>query len=111
VIEPKEDVNGLKKIGEEITEELEATEMKFFVRRIVRPKYAKVNGEGILIGTLPSRPIEKGIAGPGLLSMILISKFVDHLPIYRQIEMFKRAGLTVPAMPSHLFLNFIKRWF
>jgi transposase len=97
VIEPKEDVSGLKKIGEEITEELEATEMKFFVRRIVRPKYAKINGEGILIGTLPSRPIEKGIAGPGLLSIILIGKFVDHLPIYRQVEMFKRAGMSIPS--------------
>lgn len=97
VIEPKEDVSGLKKIGEEITEELEATEMKFFVRRTVRPKYAKVNGDGILIGMLPSRPIEKGIAGPGLLSMILIGKFVDHLPLFRQIDMFKRAGITIPS--------------
>jgi transposase len=97
VIEPKEDVTGLKKIGEEITEELEATEMKFFVRRIVRPKYAKVQGDGVLIGTLPSRPIEKGIAGPGLLSMIMTGKFIDHLPIYRQIDMFKRAGIIIPS--------------
>jgi transposase len=97
VIEPKEDVSGLIRIGEEITEELEATEMKFFVRRYVRPKYAKAGGEGILIGSLPSRPIEKGIAGPGLLSTILIGKFIDHLPVYRQIEMFKRAGITLSS--------------
>ncbi len=97
VIEPKEDVSGYKKIGEEITEELEATPMKFFVRQYVRPKYAKPQGEGIVIGTLPSRPIEKGIAGPGLLSMIIISKFIDHLPVYRQLEQFKRAGITLSA--------------
>ena len=54
-------------------------------------------GEGILIGKLPSRPIEKGIPGPGLLSNILVEKFVDHLPFYRQIERFKREGITIPA--------------
>lgn len=97
VFEPAEDVTGLKKIGEEITEELEVTEMRFFVRQLVRPKYAKKNGEGIIIGTLPSRPIDKGIAGPGLLTTLIIGKFVDHLPIYRQVEIFKRSGITLAS--------------
>ncbi len=97
VIEPTEDISGLKKIGEEITEQLEATPMKLYVRRTIRPKYVKADGEGILIGTLPSAPIDKCIAGPGLLSSIVIGKYIDHLPLYRQIEIFKRAGITLSS--------------
>lgn len=95
VIEPPEDVSGMKKIGEEISEELEYEPGKFYVNRYIRPKYAKADGEGVIIGQLPSRPIEKGIAGPGLLSHILISKFVDHLPLYRQQKQFKRLGVDI----------------
>lgn len=90
VIEPQEDVTGMKKIGADITEELEYTPGKLFVKRYVRPKYARAEGEGVVIGTLPSRPIEKGIAGPGLLAHVLISKYVDHLPLYRQRQQFRR---------------------
>jgi transposase len=56
----------------------------------IRPKYAKKDGEGVIIGRLPSRPIEKGIAEASLLAHIIVSKMVDHLPFYRQIEIFKR---------------------
>lgn len=90
VIEPQEDITGMKKIGADITEELEYTPGKLFVKRYVRPKYARAEGEGVVIGTLPSRPIEKGIAGPGLLAHVLISKYVDHLPLYRQRLQFRR---------------------
>lgn len=50
-----------------------------------------------MIGELPSRPIEKGIPGPGLLSNIFVEKFVDHLPFYRQIERFRREGINLTA--------------
>ncbi len=90
VIEPQEDVTGMKKIGADITEELEYTPGKLFVKRYVRPKYARPEGEGVVISALPSRPIEKGIAGPGLLAHVLISKYVDHLPLYRQRQQFRR---------------------
>lgn len=93
VIEPEEDITGLKKIGQEITEELEYEEAKFYVKRYIRPKYARKDDKGVAIGYLPTRPIEKGIAGPSLLSHILISKFVDHLPLYRQNQQFKRLGV------------------
>jgi transposase len=96
VIEPAEDVSGLKKIGEEITEELELIEAELYVKQYVRPKYAKQSGEGILIAELPARPIGKGIAGPGLLAQVVIDKYMDHLPLYRQMERFKRAGITLP---------------
>jgi transposase len=93
LIEPAEDISGLKKIGEEITEELEYTPCKLFVRQYVRAKYAKPQGEGIVIGELPVRPIEKGIAGPGLLAQTIIDKYCDHIPVYRQLERFKREGI------------------
>ena len=97
IIEPKESTEGLKCIGQEVTSELDYVPAKLLVRKYIRNKYALPNGEGILIGELPVRPIEKGIAGPGLLSNILVEKFVDHLPIYRQIERFKREQIKIPA--------------
>jgi len=90
VIEPEENTTGLSKIGEEITETLEYSPASLVKRRTIRPKYAKANGEGILIGQLPSRPIAKAIAEASLLAHILVNKYVDHLPLYRQIQMFKR---------------------
>jgi transposase len=95
-IEPEEDVSDMKKIGEEITEELEYKPGKLYVNRYIRPKYAKPKDEGIVIGTLPSRPIDKGIAGPGLLAHILISKYVDHIPLYRQQKQFQRQDVIIP---------------
>jgi transposase len=93
VIKPEEDTTGLKKIGEEITEELEYKPGSLYVNRYIRLKYARPDDKGIAIGILPSRPIDKGIAGPGLLSHILISKYVDHIPIYRQRKQFLRQGV------------------
>jgi len=95
IIEPEEDISGLSKIGEEVTEELEYEPGTLFVNRYVRPKYAKA--EGIIIGTLPSRPIDKGIPGAGLLAHIFINKFIDHLPLYRQRQIFKRQGVDLSA--------------
>jgi len=95
IIEPDIIEYGSKKIGEEITEVLEYTPGNMHVRKIIRPKYAKPNGEGIDIAELPSLPIPKGNAGASLLAFIMVSKFVDHLPYYRQIQIFKRQGLTL----------------
>jgi len=95
IIEPEEDITGAKKIGEELSEYLEYTEGTFHVVQYKRPKYVLPNEGGIVIGELPSLPIPKGNAGPGLLSHILISKFQDHLPFYRQVQMFKRSDITI----------------
>lgn len=97
ILEPDQDVTGMKKIGEEITEELERIPGKLFVRQYVRPKYAKANGQGVVIAELPVRPIDKGIPGPGLLSQIVIDKYTDHLPIHRQIQRFEREGIRLPS--------------
>lgn len=93
-IEPKEDISGAKKIGEVITEILEYTPGKFYVEKYIRPKYV-TPGEKIVIAELPSFPIPKGNAGAGVLSHLLVSKFVDHLPFYRQVQQFKRQDITI----------------
>jgi len=102
VIEPEEDTTGMKCIGREITDQLELVPAKLFIKRFIRPKYIKPEDEETLthkgvVARLPVFPIEKGIAGPGLLAQIMIDKFVDHLPIYRQIERFKREGIKIPS--------------
>ncbi len=96
ILEPEEDVSRLKKIGEEITEELEYKPGKLYVKRYIRPKYIDPAKEKISIAQMPSRPLEKYIAGPGLLAHIIISKYVDHLPIYRQQQIFKREKVDLP---------------
>jgi len=88
-IEPEEDVTGLKCIGYEITDELEFDAAILKIKRYKRPKYAKANNEGVITGNLPTRPIEKCIAGAGLLAHIHVSKFVYHMPFYRQAQRFK----------------------
>ncbi len=97
-IKPEEDVTGLVKIGEEITEELEYVPGKLFVNKFVRPKYVKPEGEKtkVLIGQLTERPLPKCIAGPQLLAALIVAKFIDHLPAYRQSQMFKRMGVDLP---------------
>jgi len=93
VIQPDQDVSQAKKIGEEITEILEYKPGKIFVKKYIRPKYALPKEKGIAIGELPSLPIPRGNAGPGLLTHLIVSKYVDHLPYYRQVQQFKRQGI------------------
>jgi transposase len=85
-----------KPIGEEVTEMLEEIPGKFFVKRYVRLKFAVKDG-GIVIGNLPSRPIEKGLFGEILLTRILVDKYVDHIPLYRQQQRFLREGLVTAS--------------
>jgi len=83
-------------IGEEITEEYGRIPAQLFVRQIVRPKYAcSACEEGVVIADLPARPIEKGRAGADVLSHVLVSKYADHLPLYRQEAMFRRQGVEI----------------
>ena len=95
VIEPKDILPGSIKIGEEVTELLEIKPMSIFVRKIIRPKYALPQEKGIVIADLPSLPIPKGNAGASLLAFIMVSKFVDHLPLYRLQQIFKRQDLNI----------------
>ena len=97
IIEPKGITSNHKKIGEEITEILEMVPSKLYVRKIIRPKYINVETEKIIVADLPSLPIPKGNAGASVLAHINVSKFVDHLPLYRQRQIFKRFGYKISA--------------
>ena len=93
IIEPEEDTTDMVKIGEERSEWVEYTPASLVRKVIIRPKYARQDDYGdteVHIGELPSRPIPKSIAGATLLAWIIVSKFVDHLPFYRQIQRIAR---------------------
>src|SRR3984957_1213057 len=80
----------LKHLGEDVSEILEYVPARFKVIRQVRPKLACACCERIVQAEAPSRPIERGMAGPGLLAHVLVSKYCDHLPLYRQSEIYAR---------------------
>lgn len=93
VVKPENIPEGAKRIGEEITETLAYTPGSIHVDRIVRPKY--VVEDAVRIAPLPPMPFPKSNLGASLAAHICVSKFADHLPLYRQRTQLKRAGLDV----------------
>lgn len=83
----------LKRVGEDVTEELEYIPGRFVVNRFIRPRMACSCCERFHQAPLPSRPIERGCPGPGLLAHVLVSKYADHLPLYRQSDIYAREGV------------------
>lgn len=83
----------LTRIGEDVSEMLEFVPEHFKVIRHVRPKYVCACCATITQAPAPSRPIAQGLAGPGLLARVLVSKFCDHQPLYRQAQIYARAGV------------------
>ena len=83
----------LKLLGEDVSEQLEIINAAFKVIRTVRRKKACACYDRIVQAPAPSRPLERGIAGPGLLAQILVSKFADHQPLYRQAAIYARDGV------------------
>jgi len=91
----------LKQIGVETSEKLEYRPGKLIVNVYKRPKYASpdsmASGQvGVITAPMPDHPIEKCKADIGLLSQIIVSKFADHLPLYRQDGIFEREGVIIP---------------
>jgi transposase len=84
---------ALRKLGEDVSEVLERIPARLYVIRQVRVKLACACCDKIVQAEAPSRPIERGIAGPGLLAHVLVSKYGDHLPLYRQSEIYAREGV------------------
>ena len=80
----------LRLIGQDVSEQLEYIPARFKVIRHVRPKLACVACETIFQATAPSRPIARGLAGPGLLAHVMVAKYCDHLPLYRQSGIYAR---------------------
>src|ERR1700751_5243318 len=83
----------LRKLSEDVSEMLEYVRACFQVIRHVRPKLSCQQCERIVQAPAPSRPIARGLAGPGLLAHVLVSKYADHLPLYRQCEIYERHGI------------------
>lgn len=96
VLEPEGiDQQSSIRIGEKISEVLEYTPGKLYVTRTVRPVYKQVD-DSIVVADLPTQVIPNGNAGASLLAYLLVSKFIDHLPFYRQVQIFKRDGMKIP---------------
>ena len=98
VLLPDFDTTGLKKIGEEITEILDLIQGELYVKQYIRPKFVKPLSETndtVITASLPGRMMEKCMAGEGLLAQILVDKYMDHLPLHRQLQRFARVGLTI----------------
>jgi transposase len=83
----------LKKLGEDISEMLEYIPASFVVLRHVRPKLSCARCACVVQAPAPTRPVDRGLAGPGLLAHVLTAKFSDHLPLYRQSQMYGREGV------------------
>jgi transposase len=83
----------LKPLGEDVSEVLEWVPASFKVIRQVRPKLACGRCDKIVQAEAPSRPIARGLAGPGLLAHVLVSKYCHHLPLYRQQEIYECEGV------------------
>ncbi|MDZ3235555.1 IS66 family transposase zinc-finger binding domain-containing protein, partial [Klebsiella quasipneumoniae] len=81
---------ALSYLGEDAAEQLELMRSAFRVIRTVREKHACIQCDAIVQAPAPSRPIERGIAGPGLLARVLSSKYAEHTPLYRQSEIYGR---------------------
>jgi transposase len=101
VIEPAEvqaDPAAYRKIGEEVLVELDLVPARFFRRRIVRPKYVKLadRDQPPVMAPAPKRIIENSFASAGLLTAVLLGKYADHLPLYRQEQIFRsRHGVEI----------------
>ena len=113
VIEPEGIDDSWECIGQEVTEILEYKPGELYVRQIIRPKYVLKKGlqqdhqqsegeqtnekKNVEIASLPLLPLPRSNAGASLLAELLIGKYMHHLPFHRQIDMFKQAGVSLPA--------------
>lgn len=97
IIEPSDKPETSIKIGEEISLTLCHKPGSFFVKKLIRPKYADKATDTIYIAPLPAQAIPKCEADSSLLTQVVVSKFVDHTPEYRQLQMYKRDGIDIPA--------------
>ena len=84
---------ALRKFGEDVSEQLERIPATFKVIRHVRPKFACAACEHVVEAPAPARPIDRGLPGPALLAHVLVSKYGDHQPLYRQSQIYAREGV------------------
>jgi transposase len=85
----------LRHFGDDVSEQLEYVPESFKVIRHVRPKFTCTDCDRVVEAPAPPRPIERGLAGPGLLAHVIVSKYADHLPLFRQSEIYARQGVEI----------------
>jgi transposase len=106
-IDPEGDLTNYVVIGQEVTEVLVLVPASFKVKRIIRRKWAlkdsSQEGKAVLIAPIPSRTVKRGLFDESLLAFLVISKYIDHLPLYRLKKIFEREGVNIP--PSTLSDN------
>jgi transposase len=85
----------LVKIGEDVSEQLDVEPARFFVHRHIRPQYACRACETVTAAPVPPAVIDGGLAAPGLLAWVAVSKYADHLPLYRLEQIAARQGVTL----------------
>jgi transposase len=88
--------DALVAIGEDSSEQLDCEPARFFVRKHIYPTYACRACETITVASVPPAIIERGRPAPGLLAHVLVSKYADHLPLYRQSQIATRSGVELP---------------
>jgi transposase len=92
---PRCGTDRLREVGEDVTEVLEYVPGRFEVVRHVRPVYSCAKCEAMLQAPMPAMPIPRAMAGASLLAHVIMSKYADHLPLYRQAEIYARDGLDI----------------
>lgn len=98
--EPESQVCGcgcqLRRVGEDVAEKLDYQPGVFTVERHVRGKWACAHCQTLVQQSVPAHVIDKGIPTAGLLAQVLVAKYADHMPLYRQEGIFARAGVALP---------------
>lgn len=116
VLEPeavKAEPEQWRRIGEEVSEQLDYQPGRFFRRRLVRPKYAHRTNRDLapIVAELPERLLERSLPAPGLLAQVLVSKYCDHLPLYRQESIYStRHGVNLPRQTLARWVELAADW-
>lgn len=111
ILEPNDKPENVVELGKEVSLKLGYIPGKFFIKQLTRKKYIDKEAGTIHIAPMPTEAIERCEADTSLLSHIAVSKFVDHLPEYRQLQIYKRDGMEIPASTingwTHSIANYI----
>jgi len=110
LLKPQGDVSALRRMGEDITEILDYIPGELYVKQYIRPKYAvpmPEAGTTVLMASLPGRLLEKCMAGEGLLSQMIVDKYLDHLPIHRQLQRYQRMGVLIAQSTSNDWMRMV----
>jgi len=104
ILEPAEDVTGLRRVGYEVTEVMEYIPGELYVKRYLRPVYVQQTSDTettFFTASLPGRMLEKCMAGESLLAQMAVDKYMDHMPLNRQLQRFERLGVTIAQSTSN----------